>query len=99
MISIIIITQIVLSNIITKLYYQHCYWYDSLGLYVKYKGYLECKPNYFLWGKGGGSATILVQANLEGQLVSNDGIGKVLLSLNDCLCLGKITDAKTTAAK
>lgn len=40
----------------------------------------------------------LIQTN-AGQSVSNCGVGKVLHSLIEFLCLGKVTSAKTKPAK
>lgn len=48
---------------------------------------------------GGGSVTAIVQTNAEGQLALNCVIDKVLHSLVDFLCLGKMTAVKVNPAK
>lgn len=48
---------------------------------------------------GGGSVTALLQTNADGQLALNCGIGKVLHSIVDFLCHGKMTNAKIKPTK
>lgn len=57
--------------------------------------------NCSLWveGWGSGSATTLVQPNAEGQTVSKPGSTKVLRTIVDFLCKGKITSVITNPAK
>lgn len=57
--------------------------------------------NCSLWveGWGSGSATTLVQTNAEGQTVSKPGSTKVLRTIVDFLCQGKITYVIKNPAK